>query len=237
MTETTTPEAPVTSAPVETPAQPTEQQPEAAVTTTTEPTPNPAPATEAAPQTTDADDLSDYWSKKGIDITTPEGQAQAAKSYREAEKTMHKKSQEAAELTKQLTDEPVVVDSDNPLVQDLASKVVRMERSQTINDFVGRVKLTTDQESTMATYLEDNPQKKAMVNAGLMTLDEVYTLSGAKTGPDPAALAKKAKDEAIQELADKQRAAAQQGSATAPSSTVPGDSISDLKARLSGVKF
>lgn len=219
MTETTTPEAPVTEAPVETPVEPIEQQPEEAVTTTTEPTPTDPPTEGPAPaDNPEEDDLSDYWSKKGIDISTPEGQAKAAKSYREAEQAMHRKNQEASELSKQLTDQPVHVDSDDPLVQQLANKVVTLERSQNVAKFVDNVKLTSAQEQVMSEYLTQNPQKVQMVNAGLMSLEDVYTLSGAGK-EDPTSLKQAGRAEAIQELADKQRATAASGSASAGSTS------------------
>lgn len=237
---TTTPDADVAQAPVvpDATTQPDAIQSDEAVQSTDEPNnDSPAPEEPAANPTDNSDDdFSGYWSKKGIDISTPEGQAKAAKSYQEAEKAMHRKGQEASQLSKQLTTQPVEVDSDNPLVQELASKVVTLERKQNIANFADEVKLTAAQESTMAQYLADNPTKVQLVNGGYMTLQEVYSLSGAAS-PDPAALKREGGQAALQELADKQRATAPSGSATHSSGSASDDSIDGLKAKLKGVTF
>ncbi len=237
--ETTTPEAPDTVAPVAQPeptAQPQAQEPEAADQPTVEPTPETQVQPEPAAADTSDDDLSDYWSKKGIDISTPEGQRKAAQSYREAEQAMHRKSQEASELSKQLTDQPVEVDTDNPLVQELASEVITMKRQQAVTKFASEVNLTRDQETQMAQWLVENPNKAQLINAGLMSLNEAYVLSGAGA-PNADSLRKEGEQKALQELADRQRASSVSGAATTSAKSEPSNSIKDLEERLSGVTF
>jgi hypothetical protein len=184
---------------------------------------------------TDEDDLSDYWSKKGIDISTPEGQLKAAKSYREAEKAMHSKSQKASELAKQL-DKPVQVDTDNPLLESLAQRFVAMERTQNIEKFVGQVNLTTEQENKMATYLIDNPEKADLVNQGYLSLQDLYTISGAKEPVDTSKIKKQGAQEALETLRNKQATTVPRGNAS-QATTNSGDSLTELEARLSDVKF
>lgn len=199
-------------------AQPEEQsQAEAVQTADSEPTTTTEPEAETTEEPASAensdDDLADYWSKKGIDITTPEGQRKAAQSYREAEKALSQKSQKASELQKQLQTQPVEEVSNDPLVQDLATKVVLMERAQQVNDFMREVNLTGEQEQKMAQYLTDNPAKAQLVNAGYMSLNEVYQLSGAAS-ESQAKLKQAGGREALEKLANKQLATRPQGNAT-----------------------
>jgi hypothetical protein len=221
--ETTTPPAENIQAPdvLDTSAQPNDVQPTEAVQSTEEPSAqNPSPNEPAAnPADNSDDDLSDYWSKKGIDISTPEGQVAAAKSYREAEKAMHRKGQEASELSKQLTEAPVIVNSEDELVKQLANEVVTMKRAQSVNEFKESVSLTAEQERKMADYLTENPDKVQLVNGGYMSLKEVYTLSGANA-PDAEALKKQGEQAALQELATRQRTTAIQGAASTPTSAI-----------------
>ena len=237
MTETTTPDAPEIEAPVIETAQPTEQEQPEAVTTTEEPnSTDPSSDAPAPADNAEEEDLADYWSKKGIDITTPEGQRKAAQSYREAERAMTRKSQEASKLSQQLTEQPVEELSTDPLVQELANEVVTMKRAQMASSFRERVNLTADAEQKMATYLTENPQKIQLVNAGLLSLDEVYSLSGAGN-QDPEVLKKQGGQQALTELAQKQRATAVKGAATTQATKSSGDSLSDLEERLASVTF
>lgn len=199
-------------------AQPdTQTQAEADLTADSEPTPTTEPESEPteepAPADNSSDDLNDWAAKKGIDLSTPEGQAKALKSMREAEKAMHDKAKQASELQKQLQSQPVEEVSNDPLVQNLAQEVVQMKRAQAVNDFIREVNLTPEQEQTMATYLTDNPAKAQLVNAGYMTLPEVYQLSGA-AGITQAKLKQEGGKEALEKLANKQLATRPQGNAT-----------------------
>jgi hypothetical protein len=203
--------------------QPDEQIAEAVTTpeepqSTTPTTEEPAPADNSAEE-----DHAAWLASKGIDLSTPEGQAKAAKSWREAEKAMTQKSQAASELAKKLQANPVSVNTDNPLVQELAQEVVSMKRQQNVAQFASSVNLTSDQEAKMAEYLTANPNKIELVNAGYMTLNEVYQLSGANSS-DPGTIKKQGGQEALEKLANKQRATAPVGNATTQA-TPPVDPI------------
>lgn len=210
-------------------AQPVEQPAEAVQTADSEPQqPEQEDATPEAPaeQADNADDLTNYWAKKGIDITTPEGQAAAAKSYREAEQALSRKAQEASQLKKSLVDQPVTVDSDNPLVQSLAEEVVTMKRQAMIDSFTSKVNMNSEQESQFAKYIVDT-NKAELINSGYLTLDEAYKLSGVGS-VDPSTYKSQGKQEALQTLANKQTATAPKGSATTSAPPAPGDPILDV---------
>lgn len=197
-------------------AQPVEQPAEAVTTADSEPQqPEQEDASEPAQADTSDDDLSDWASKKGIDLSTPEGQAKALKSWREAEKAMHHKSQEASQLKKSLVDQPVTVDSDNPLVQSLAEEVVTMKRQAMIDSFTSKVNMTSDQEAEFAKYIIDT-NKADLINGGYLTLEEAYKLSGVGS-VDPSTYKSQGKQEALQTLANKQTATAVKGSASSNS--------------------
>lgn len=198
-------------------AQPVEQPAEAVTTADSEPQqPEQEDASEPAQADTSDDDLSDWASKKGIDLSTPEGQAKALKSWREAEKAMHHKSQEASQLKKSLVDQPVTVDSQDPLVQSLAEEVVTMKRQQTIDSFVSEVKLTTEQDDQLAQFITETPNMADLINGGYLTLKQAYQLSGVGS-VDPSAYKNQGKQEALQTLANKQTATAVKGSASSNS--------------------
>lgn len=210
-------------------AQPVEQPAEAVTTADSEPQqPEQEDATPEAPaeQADNADDLTDYWAKKGIDITTPEGQAAAAKSYREAEQALSRKAQEASQLKKSLVDQPVTVDSDNPLVQSLAEEVVTMKRQAMIDSFTSKVNMTSEQEAEFAKYIIDT-NKADLINGGHLTLEEAYKLSGVGS-VDPSTYKSQGKKEALQTLANKQTATAPKGSATTNAAPQKGDPILDV---------
>lgn len=196
-------------------AQPEEQPAEAVQTPDSEPQQQDESedtGEPAQPDNSSDDDISDYLSKKGIDLSTPEGQAALAKSYREAEKALSRKAQEASELRKSLVDQPVTVESDNPLVQSLAEEVVTMKRQQNIDQFVSEVNLSADQEAKLAEYISTSG-KAELINGGYLTLKEAYQLSGVGN-VDPSQYKKQGSQEALQQLANKQRATAPKGNAS-----------------------
>ena len=160
----------------------------------------------------------------------------AAKSYREAEKMAHRKSQEKSELAKQLGEQPTAVDSDDPLVIELANKVSSMERTSTVSKFIDENKLTPEQDVAMGAWLQANPEKTQLINMGYMTLDEAYKLSGVSE-TDNSDIERQGGQKALEKLANKQRATAPSGSAVSTNRTSTGNSLSDLEERLANVKF
>jgi len=159
--------------------------------------------------TSEDDDLSDYWAKKGIDITTAEGQAKAAKSYREAEKAMTKKAQQASELAKKVNEASPI--DENASEAQQALQIAQQLRNEAVIDKWARDNKVTESElEAMDAYVDENVRAKQLLGAGLLTLDEVRKLS---INTDTAAIKKQGGQEALQNLANKQRASAATGNA------------------------
>lgn len=196
-------------------SQPEEQHAEAENTPTSEPTntnDEQSQGTDEPAQTENSDDdLADYWSKKGIDISTPEGQRAAAKSYREAEKAMHQNAQRSSELEKQLTSQPPEVSTD-PYVQQLANEVFELKTQQVARDFIRENKLSTEQTREFAQWFEQNPQQQALVDNGWLTVDQAYKLSGLGD-KSTEAIKSQGSRETLEKLANKQTASAVSGNA------------------------
>lgn len=161
------------------------------------------------------DDWKGWLETKGIDPSDPEAVAKVASMARNAEKESTKRFQEASEIKKQLESQKPNQVSQDPLTQQLYEEVVAMKRNSSVNDFKRSKNITADQESKMVEYLSSNPHKVEMVNAGYMTLDEVYMLSGAGA-LDTTKLKSEGGKEALEQLASKQRTTAPNGQARTP---------------------
>jgi hypothetical protein len=198
------------------PAAQPEEQPAAAVITDSEPTttPDQQPAAEpGTPAPSDDEDLTDYWAKKGIDITTPEGQAKAAKSYREAERAMHNKAQQASELSKQINTQPLNVDTDNELVRQALDKASQLETTLTVQQWKASNNISPEQDAALGQYVIDNPNLGVLLKNGYLNLDQLYAMSGVGT-VDTSAAKKQGSKEALQDIANQQRTTAISGAAT-----------------------
>ncbi len=205
--ETTT--EPATQEPGVEPTTQPEEQPGAAVTT---PEPEPTPTTEPeeptdpagpAPADNPDDDIAAWAASKGIDLSTPEGQAKALKSMREADKKMHEATGQASSLRKQIEESPAT---------DEGQRMQRLETLYLTTQWMTDNQITPEQNTKMGEYLAADPIKTEMVKQGLLSLDEVFVLSGASQ-QNPAAIKQQGGQEALERLANKQRATAPQGSA------------------------
>lgn len=205
MEETTT-DAATQDPGVET-TQPEEQPAEAVTTADSEPTLTTEPdnaTDEPASADNSDDDVTAWAANKGIDLSTPEGQAKALKSMRESEKMMHQKAASESELRKQIEQIPVGTDDE---------RVQRLETLYSVTQWKSDKQITPEQDVKMGEYLNTNPLKKNMVMQGLLSLDEVYTLSGANA-TNPSVIKRQGGQEALERLASKQRVTAPQGGAT-----------------------
>lgn len=218
MDEQTTTDAPVQEQAPET-AQPEEQHAEAVTTDNSESTTTTdeerAEATQEPEQSDNSsgDDLSDWATKKGIDLSTPEGQAKALKSWREAEKAMHQSTQRSSELEKQLNAAGFDQYSDDPTAQgayelakatQLELQVERWKQSQGI---------TPEQDVAIGNYLQENPNHAYMLKNGYLTLDNIAAMSGALK-QDSAAIKQQGSRETLEKLATKQQASSIPSSAS-----------------------
>jgi len=218
-----------TDAPVQeqaaTQPQPEEQHAEAEQTPTSEPTTATtnddaaAPSEPAQTDNSESVDPAEFWSKKGIDVSTPEGLAKATKSYQEAEKRMHQTAQQSSELEKQLTSQPPVV-SDDPLVQQLADEVFTIRQQTEAREFIREQNVSDTQRMAFVSWLQNNPTKQQLVDNGYMTVSEAYQLSGIGK-PDAAALRDEGSKATLEKLATNQTAASVPGNAVTSQAPQP----------------
>lgn len=190
----------VTTQPEEQPAT-AEQTPEPEPTLTTEPE---QPAEEPVSTDNSDDDVTAWAANKGIDLSTPEGQAKALKSMRESEKLMHQKAAAESELRKQIEQSPAGTDDE---------RVQRLETLYSVTQWKADKQITSEQDVKMGEYLNANPLRKSMVMQGLLSLDDIYTLSGANA-TNPSVIKRQGGQEALEKLASKQRVTAPTGGAT-----------------------
>ena len=211
-------------------AQPEEQLAEAAKTDSESTTTTDQQTEEETVEettTSDDEDLTDYWAKKGIDITTPEGQAKAAKSYREAEKAMHNKAQQASELEKQVNAQPLDVDTDNELVRQALEKSNALETTMKVREWKQQNNITPEQDAALGQYVTENPNKAYLLKNGYLTYDDILAMSGVKS-QDTSEAKKQGSREALQDVANKQRATAINGSASQAAPAVKEDPLLDI---------
>lgn len=212
---------PATQEPGVTPTQPEEQPATAVTTPVTEPTPTTPsePAEEPAPaeNSQESEDPTAFWAKKGIDITTPEGLAKATQSYSEAEKRMHQTTQRSSELEKQLTQSPYEQVSNDPTAQKALETAAAVQMELQVERWKSTNSVTPEQDVAMGEYLKNNEDKAYMLKNGYLSLDDIGAMSGAFK-QDTEALKSVGKKEALESLANKQRATAPKGSASVATS-------------------
>lgn len=206
MDETTTDAATQDNQGVDTTTQPVEQPAEAVqtadgepTTTTTEPTDT--SSDEPANADNSDDELTAWASKKGVDLSTPEGQTKALKSWREAEKKMHESRQQTS-VTEAAIGSQATADGSSNTDLIVSSMIWKQNKS-----------VTPEQDTAMGEYLTQNPLKLEMLKQGLTTFDEIFLLSGAGQ-VDVSTAKKEGGKAALETLANKQRATSPTGNAS-----------------------
>lgn len=201
-------------APIE--AQPDDQPAEAVTTTDSEPTETTNETTGEPGQpensTEEQTDPVTYWSKKGIDVTTPEGLAKATQSYQAAEKRMHESTQKSSELEKQLTSQPFEQVSSDPTAQSALEMAAGVKLELQVERWKNQKQITPQQDEAIGGYLAENTDKAFMLKNGYLTLDDVYAMSGVGN-TDPSAIKAQGGKEALEKLANQQRATSVTGNA------------------------
>lgn len=146
-------------------------------------------ATEA--QTGDA--IGEFLAKKGIDEKDPEALRKVAKMYQNSEKGFYNKSQEAAKLERQLAESRV---PERQPDQEALSEVRALRTEMTVEKWKAGRNLSPEDEQKMIDFVQTpitdangkpvvdpstgQPLTKALlVINGALSLDDVYTLSGA----------------------------------------------------------
>ena len=148
------------------------------------------PAVTATTQTGDA--IDDFLAKKGIDKSDPDALRKVADMYRNSEKGFYSKSQEAAQLQRQLAQQRV---PDMQPDQQALSEVRSMRIEMDTKEWKAKHNLSPEDEQKMVEFVSQpltdrrgnvvvDPvtgvplTKGLLVNNGAMSLDDVYRLAG-----------------------------------------------------------
>jgi hypothetical protein len=161
----------------------------------------------------------EWLKKKGVDPSSPEAIEKVAEMARNAEKAMHEKAQKASELEKsvQITADEVPVDA-TPADIDSA-RVRNIELKQQLIDWRQNNPDKRDYEAQMTEVLNQDPNVKAMVREGYISIDKLFAMTkGMDSGRDES-LKSQVEKETLQKLAQKQQAAVPAGNAVASSGT------------------
>ena len=167
--------------------------------------------------TSSEEDLSDWAAKKGIDLTTPEGQAKALKSMRESEKAFHAKAQQASELEKSLTNP--APDTNASEAQQALAIASQLQNEKIIREWKESNNVTAEEDTAMGEYAKANPRAAELLMNGSLTLDEFRAIAVPAQRIDKEAIRKEGGQEALETLANKQRATAVKGSASSAQSS------------------
>ena len=195
-----------------------------------------SPDTTTTPATTEPsiDDNSAWLTSKGIDKSDPEWENKLIKNAREAEAQMSKRSQEAAQLQKALT-EPIAPQDQlyaQPDVNSqLQARIETMELNQSVKDFFaadGNATAAGERkalEPQMAQIVTENPAIGQMVKGGFMSYDQLFALAKGSSPDYASTLKQDGGREALQSVVDRQQGRATQGIAT--TGALSGDTAGD----------
>ena len=152
---------------------------------------NEAPAVDESTTKT-GDAIDEFLAKKGINPSDPNAIRKIADMYRNSEKLAYNKSQETAQLQRQLAQQNAQTSVPN---QEALNRVRSLEIQMGTKEWKSTHNLSEDDEQRMVKYINQpivdnlgNPKinpltgmpytKGMLVNNGIMTLDDVYRLSG-----------------------------------------------------------
>lgn len=153
---------------------------------------NDEPAVESTDKTQTGDAIDEFLAKKGINPSDPNAIRKIADMYRNSEKLAYNKSQQTAQLQRQLAQQnqqTAVPD------QEALNRVRSLEIQMGTKEWKSTHNLSEDDEQKMVEFINQpivdnlgNPKinpltgtpytKGMLVNNGVLTLDDVYRLSG-----------------------------------------------------------
>lgn len=150
----------------------------------------------AVTETQTGDAIDDFLAKKGIDRNDPDALRKVADMYRNSEKGFYSKSQEAAQLQRQLAQQRVPqpqaqTDAGQQALNEMRSMRIEMDTKE----WKSKHNLSPEDEQKMVEYVSSpltdrqgnvvyDPvtgmplTKGLLVNNGAMSLDDVYRLAG-----------------------------------------------------------
>lgn len=162
----------------------------------------------------EGDDLSKWAESKGINLEDPESVQKLAKSYREAEKKLHETTQTKSELEKQLVPADGVPQYTPDGNLDVYSEVQNVKTQLNLQNFYMENPEARSYDEKMAQIALEKPELGLYAkNSG----DFSVLLAMAKQGDER----REGGREALERLAEKQRAAVAQPAATVPTSSQP----------------
>lgn len=164
-------------------------------------------------ETVDEDEA--FIKSKALDPSDPTSLKKMAAMYRNAEKLMGEKSQEAARLSRMMAEQHMQKDGEKVEPTDVLHREVQtLKNNEAIRDFRSRVNPTPEIEAKMSEYLQAPLQlpngqiasRGQLVMSGMMTLDDVYRLVGGGQ-VDPTQIKEQVRKQTLAEVANKQKAA------------------------------
>lgn len=162
----------------------------------------------------EGDDLSKWAESKGINLEDPESVQKLAKSYREAEKKLHETTQTKSELEKQLVPADGVPQYTQDGNLDVYSEVQNVKTQLNLQNFYMENPEARSYDEKMAQIAIEKPELGLYAkNSG----DFSVLLAMAKQGDER----REGGREALERLADKQRAAVASPAATVPTASQP----------------
>lgn len=190
------------------------------------------------PETTDvAADNSDFFKKKGIDPSDPEALTKLAKIAENAEKAMHRNAQQRSELEKAANIAPEQILPDATPEQRDNIRIRNIELKSDIREWKYQNQEKLEFEPQMVEILSD-PNKRLMVQEGLLNLDDVYAMARGKG--DTTSIKSQGGREALQKLAQKQQAAVPRGNAVTQntaSSKITAQNVDSMVANMSSEEY
>lgn len=176
------------------------------------------------PQT--GDEIEEFLAKKGVRLDDPEALRKVAEMYRNVEKDYGKKSQEKAQLERQIAElsqqpSPATTSAD-PMerLQNLERQVAADRQIQATREWKAAKNLSPDTEAKMVEFLSqpiiangvvqtdrqgNQLTKYFLVQNGALSLDDVYRAVGGESVKADA-IKKELKDAVVKEIATKQTA-------------------------------
>ena len=158
-------------------------------------------STENANESQTGDEIEEFLAKKGIKSDDPDALRKVADMYRNVEKDYGRKSQEKAQLERQIAQmnaaQPAMLNANDPMerIQNLERQLASDRQLQAVKEWKAAKNPTPEVEAKMIDYLQaplysngvlqtdnqGNPlTNNFLVNSGVLNYDDVYTVINAK---------------------------------------------------------
>ena len=156
-------------------------------------------STNNANESQTGDEIEKFLANKGIKLDDPDALRKVASMYQNVEREFGKKSQEKAQLERQIAESArPAIDRNDPMarIQALESQLAADRQVQLTKEWKAAKNLTPEAEAKMVDFLKQplvangiqqkDPQgnpltKYFLVQSGAISLDDVYTLSGGES--------------------------------------------------------